>query len=112
MTPIRARLRAARKGKPPTPKPVSRAALQLALAHHIERQIDAGVIPDCAAAARALGLTRARLSQVASLLLLSPEIQERIAEGGIAASERNLRRFVAEPEWSTQLGLVLKEAST
>ena len=70
----------------------------------IERQIDAGAIPDYAAAA--LGVTRARLSQVMSLLLLAPEIQARIAVGEIVVSERDLRRVTAEPEWPKQVGLI------
>ena len=50
----------------------------LALAYHVEERIEAGAITDYSAAAAALGITRARLSQVASLLLLSPEIQDMI----------------------------------
>ncbi len=80
----------------------SRAAQMLALAHHIERQIDAGAMPDYAAAARALGLTRARLTQVMNLLLLAPEIQERILSGAMPGTERGLRAVVREPNWAGQ----------
>lgn len=86
----------------------SRAALQLALAHHIERQIDAGVIPDYAAAAKALGLTRARLTQVMGLLLLSPVLQERVLEGELSATEHGLRSAVKEPDWDAQRTCVEK----
>jgi hypothetical protein len=105
-----------RKVKPP-PKPrrprtdPARVARMLALAHHIERQIEIGAIPDYASAASAIGVTRARLSQIASLLLLAPEIQERIAVGEIAASERDLRRVSAEPEWSKQTAMLSNEAA-
>jgi hypothetical protein len=78
----------------------------LALAHHVEQQIDRGVIPDYASAAAALGVTRARLSQVMSLLLLAPQVQERIAIGELTTSERELRRISAEAEWAIQLELL------
>jgi hypothetical protein len=83
----------------------------LALAHHVERQIADGAIPDYASAASAIGITRARLSQVMSLLLLAPGIQERIAAGQIAVSERDLRRVSAEPEWSAQIAILAQEAA-
>ena len=83
----------------------------LALAHHVEEQIEAGAIADYACAASALGVTRARLSQVMSLLLLAPEIQEGIAMGGIAVSERDLRRVSAEPDWAKQIDLISSEES-
>ena len=77
-----------------------------AMAHYIERQIDEGAIPDYAAAARALGLTRARLSQIMNLLLLAPEIQARIAVGELVLTERALRRVSAQRVVrSLQLGL-------
>ena len=88
--------------KSPKPSGPSRAARMLALAHHIERRIDDGTIPGYAAAARALGLTRARLTQVMNLLLLAPEIQERIAVGELVLTERALRRVVGEPDWEEQ----------
>ena len=78
----------------------------LALAHHIQRQIDDGAVPDYASAASALGVTRARLSQVMSLLLLAPDIQARIAMGKLILTERTLRRVVGEPEWEEQLAIV------
>ena len=71
-------------------------------AHHIERQIDEGAIPDYAVAARALGVTRARLTQVMNLLLLAPEIQARIAVGKLVLTERTLRAVVSRPSWAGQ----------
>ncbi len=100
MTTIRARFGTPRKTPPP--KPVSRAALQLALAHHIERLVEVGELADYAAAARALGLTRARLTQVIKLGLLSPRIQELILCGKLRASERRMRAVVADPVWVDQ----------
>jgi hypothetical protein len=74
----------------------------LALANHVEDQIEAGTIADYSEAAGALGVTRARLSQVTALLLLAPEIQERILVGELRMSERDLRHVAALPLWSEQ----------
>ena len=72
----------------------------LALAHHIERLIEAGELSGYAEAAQCLGLTRARLTQVMSLLLLAPNTQERLLLGDLRASERALRAQVKEPAWA------------
>jgi hypothetical protein len=80
----------------------------LALAHEIERRIGAGEINDLAHAARLLGLTRARVTQIVSLTLLAPAIQEEILTMPPAAvrrdqiTERTLRPIVAEPDWERQ----------
>jgi hypothetical protein len=79
----------------------------LALAHRIEDMIVDGEIADWAEAARLSGLTRARMSQVAALVLLAPEIQEAILElppttGRDTITERELRPIVAEPVWERQ----------
>ena len=81
-----------------------RAARMLALAHHVEREIEVGTISDYAAAARSLGVTRARLTQILNLLLLAPEIQERVLRNQIA-TERRLRAVVRELNWEDQLAL-------
>jgi hypothetical protein len=75
---------------PSVPVP-TRLARMLALAVHVERLIDAGELVDHADAARRLGLTRARLSQVAALTRLPIEVQEGILLGTVRASERELR---------------------
>ncbi len=74
----------------------------LAFAHHVERLIDAGELSGYAEAARALGVTRARLTQIMKLLLLAPDVHEQILAGGLVGSERRLRRVVDEPIWSRQ----------
>ncbi len=84
---------------PPQPTPVrkpARVAISLALAHKIQQAIDRGHIRGPAEAARRLGLTRARLTQLLNLTLLAPEIQERIlfaeaVDGIEPMSERGLR---------------------
>ena len=85
--------------QPPGP---SRAARLLALAHRIARQIDDGALRDYAAAARALGVTRARVTQVMNLLLLAPEIQEAILTGELRFGERGLRAVVRVTDWERQ----------
>ena len=80
----------------------------LALAHHIERRVRSGELDDFAAAARAYGLTRARVTQIVNLTLLAPAIQEEIlAMGPVTVgrdriTEKALRAVVAEPEWERQ----------
>ncbi len=85
---------------------VSRAARMLALAHHIEQLIEAGVVPSYAAAADALGLTRARLTQVMNLMVLAPKIQERLLLYELVTSERALRCMMGEASWVAQLAAI------
>ena len=74
----------------------------LALAHHIERLVDEGVIGDYAEAARVIGVPRVRLTQVMNLVLLSPALQEKVLTGNIVSTEHSLRRVVAEADWDSQ----------
>jgi hypothetical protein len=73
------------------PRRVSRTARLLALAYHVERQIEAGAIKDYAEAAIRLGVTRARMTQVVNLQWLPIEVQERILAGLSQMSERRSR---------------------
>ncbi len=82
-----------------TPPP-TRLARQLALAYYIERQVESGELESYAEAARLLGMSRARISQVMNLLTLSPGIQEAILTGRIRASERELRLVSREDIWT------------
>lgn len=88
----------------PTPPKVrpGRTERLLALAHHIERLIEDGVLKDYADAARRFGLSRARITQVSNLLSLSPRLQEEILTERVAIAERNLRNVTSEMEWETQ----------
>jgi hypothetical protein len=63
-----------------------------------------------------MGLTRARLTQILDLTLLSPDLQERVlgleAPGGEGLpSERSLRMAVRAAEWSKQPDLVTLSGS-
>jgi hypothetical protein len=86
----------------------ARIARQLALAHALQRRVDTGEFADYADMARALGFTRARVTQIMDLLLLAADIQEEIlfleiAPGAQPISERALRDSVLRSlDWLTQ----------
>jgi hypothetical protein len=89
-----------------TPRPVA-VARMLAVAHEIVRLIDDGAFVDQADAARVLGFTRARLTQLIDLTLLAPAIQEEILFAEVGAgrdrlSERGLRKLVRGADWRGQ----------
>ena len=103
-------------GESPRPRPepqarIPRVVRLLALAHQMERKIRAGELRDLAHAAEAIGVTRARMTQIMNLLLLAPGIQEEILdlppvlEGRDPVTERQLRELVAEPDWNRQLAV-------
>lgn len=75
----------------PSPPQPCRAARQLALAHWIDRKIESGELRDLAHAASVLGVTRARMTQIANLLLLPAAMQERVMSDAFQGSERDLR---------------------
>ncbi|MCC7386342.1 MAG: hypothetical protein IT384_31155 [Deltaproteobacteria bacterium] len=79
----------------------------LALAHKIQEAIERGQIRDQADVARRLGFTRARLTHLLDLLLLAPDLQERIlfleaVDGVEPISERALRAVAHVRSWETQ----------
>jgi hypothetical protein len=98
--------------RPPSPPPApvrrpARVAIMLALAHKIQDAIDRGVVRDCADVAMRLGLSRARISQLLDLILLAPDIQERIlftesVDGREPMGERAVRAAVRLEDWATQ----------
>lgn len=83
------------QGKPAsTAKPVTRAARLLALAYLIDRRVEAGEIESYAEAARALNLSKARVSQIMGLLNLPVPTQEAILLGKLDLGERRLREIL------------------
>jgi len=96
------RLKAAQPARPPATSWARRLPRLLALAYFIEREIDAGRVRDFAEAARRIGLTRARTTQVMNLMLLSPGLQEAVLDGSLAIGERALRKAVREVLWASQ----------
>ena len=91
-------LRPERPARPVT----SPTARSLALAHYIEAAVESGVYRSAAEVAAALGVTRARVSQISMLLRLDPSTQERILVGDDTRSARALRSECAEPSWEAQ----------
>ena len=96
---------------PPPPPPQvrrpARAAQVLARAHHLQAAIDRGDYADRADAARQLGFTRARITQILDLLLLAPDLQERVVDleavdGVEPIAERALREVVRHQGWAEQ----------
>jgi len=94
----------------PPPGPVfrpARIAVMLAIAHAMREQIAQRRLPDQAEAARRLGVTPARISQLLDLLSLAPDIQEHIlfleaVDGRQPMYERQLRPLVRERHWPAQ----------
>ena len=86
--------------------PLGRTARMLALAYHVERLIEAGELSGYSEAARSLGLTRGRFTQIMGLLLLAPEIQALIGVGELVLTERALRCVLADPVWEQQRAIL------
>lgn len=105
-----------RNGRPkPPPMPenlpkgnVPRVARLLALAHHFETLRRQGVAEDYADLARLGGVTRARMTQIMSLLNLAPDIQEEIlylpltTRGRDAVSTKKVLPIAQDMEWDRQ----------
>ena len=70
--------RAFSKPTAPLPKPPSRLARHLALAYAIDRAIEAGDVESYADAARRLGVSRARVSQIMNHMILPTPKREAI----------------------------------
>ncbi|HPF35463.1 MAG TPA: hypothetical protein PLH84_08575 [Candidatus Krumholzibacteria bacterium] len=68
----------ARNRKPPKASQTPKVVELLRMAQEWRRQIDAGEVENQAEIARREGITRARVSQVVSLLRLAPQIQDHI----------------------------------
>ena len=84
---------------------VPRLTRLLVLAHQIEQAIEQGRAEDYAEVARQLGVSRARITQVVNLLLLSPAIQTTILTKPREVdhlSERQVRKIADELDWRRQ----------
>jgi len=87
---------------------VPRVTRLMALAIRIDEMVRSGAARDYAELARGANVTRARMSQIASLTLLAPDIIEAILDlplierGRDPISERDLRPIVAQPNWAKQ----------
>ncbi len=79
-------------------RPPDTLARRLALAHYIERLIEAGRLRNYANAAAVLGVTRARISQLMDLALLPAHLQDQILGGTKHLTERELRLLAQRPK--------------
>jgi hypothetical protein len=92
----------------PTPGRLPRVARLLALAHRLEQLVRTGVVKDYAEAARLGHVTRARISQIMSLLYLAPDIQEqvlflsRVQRGRDPVILHDLLPIAATADWTRQ----------
>lgn len=89
------------KARPKATGPTA-IARRLALAHHVEALIASGKLAGLADAARRLGLTRARMTQIADMTLLTPEIQAAITLGNVRPNDRQLREVLKHADWGGQ----------
>ncbi len=71
------------------------------MAHYVERLVEEGIVKSYADAARQLGVSRARMSQIQNLLNLPPRVQEALLLGDLHLSERRIRALVGA-EWKGQ----------
>jgi len=105
MTTVRIKYKTTKKNRdtPTVSKDLpSRTARMLALAYYVETQIENGAIRDYADAARLIGVTRARMTQVMKMLYLSPKIQASILSGELNIPERQLRQPLRHVNWREQ----------
>jgi len=90
------------------PARVPRIARLLALAWHIDGLVRSGALASYASAARLGHVSRARLSQIMSLLNLAPDLQEHVLflprprRGRAPLTLRQLLRVAAALEWPEQ----------
>lgn len=87
------------------PSPIARL---LVLAHAIERATEDGSATR-AEIARALGFSRARLTQIANLAFLAPDLQAALIEAREPIPERALRRLACLLDWDMQRALGRRE---
>jgi hypothetical protein len=87
---------------------VPRISRLLALAHRLDELVRTGVVADYASLAELAHVSRARMSQILTLLVLAPDIQEallflpRTVRGRDPIHLRQLQPLVAVVEWEQQ----------
>jgi hypothetical protein len=105
---IQVSFRTARPAKasthPPAPKPSgpSSMARRIALAHYVDALIERGELRDLTEAAERLGITTARITQVADLALLAPDIQHAVLTGQCEPRDRHLHAVGRHVLWDDQ----------
>lgn len=82
--------------EPPPPKPIKvpQAAMDLALGHRIVRAVESGEVRDYTEAARRLGVSQARVSQLVAITFLAPDLQDAILMGHGTATRVNIHHLL------------------
>lgn len=95
--------------KPKRPKArMPRISKLMALAIHFQQMLRDGHVEDMATLARYGQVTRARMTQIMNLLLLAPDIQEKLlnlpqtTSGRDTVILRELQPIALEPDWTVQ----------
>jgi len=89
-------------GEPARPVPAATPiARLLALAHLVERLVEAGDLKDYADAAKRLGMCKSHVTHVMALLQIAPDLQESILMG-LMITEQALRPICRERDWMIQ----------
>ena len=88
----------------PVPADVPKMTRMLILGYHFERLVRDGKVKNYAEIARLTGLSRARVTQIVNLTLLTPRVQDEILSAGDRNGdphplERRLRRLPDKPSW-------------
>lgn len=91
------------------PPRIPRITRLMALAIKFQDMVDRDEVRDYADLARLGYVTRARLTQIMNLLLLEPDIQQRMifSTGDTTLSEHRIRTAVKRIRWATQLAVLL-----
>ena len=109
--PVRPRRQECAKGGQPdavtaagSPSRIPRITRLMALAIKFEAMVETGEVRDYADLARLGYVTRARLTQIMNLLLLAPDIQERLlfSDCETMFSERRMRSTAKQVQWTSQ----------
>ena len=103
----------ARNRKPPKAPQTPKVVELLRTAQEWRRQLDAGEVENQAAIARREGITRARVTQIISMLRLAPEIQEHVLSLADVVrrpsiTEHALRPIAQATDYEVQLDLFQK----
>jgi hypothetical protein len=88
----------------PRPKPTGPTAMarRLALAHYMAALIERGELRDLTEAAERLGVSKARMTQLADLALLAPDIQQAVLTGQCEPRDRHLHAVGRHSLWDDQ----------
>ena len=107
-TPIRRRSRKRTTPSRTAAPALPRIARLMALAIHLDGMLSDRTDLDCTELARVGNISRTRLTQILNLLLLAPDLQERLlwlpatAKGRDSVTEKQIRRLVGLYHWEQQ----------